>query len=75
MILTLKLVGLAFEVNKSHILQHKENVDKRTLEEQAEQENAVINLTFVDIIHYSFNYVGVLTGTKKILNYLVGRYF
>lgn len=41
MILTLKLVGLAFEVNTS-----------------AEK----VQPSFLDVFHYAFNYIGVLTG-------------
>lgn len=63
MILTLKLVGLAFEVNKSYQLQRKENIKDRNEDEQVELEYSIINPTFLDIWHYSFNYVGVLTGT------------
>lgn len=57
MILTLKLVGLAFEVNQSHCI--KEATSKE--EEEAAKYNK-INPNFVDIVHYSFNYIGVLTG-------------
>lgn len=64
MILTLKLVGLAFEVNKSYQLQHAENAHETNSDKQAEQEYSIINPTFLDIWHYSFNYIGVLTGTR-----------
>lgn len=66
MILTLKLVGLAFEVNKSYLLQHRENTGKKSEDELAEEEYNLVDPTFLDICHYSFNYVGVLTGTEKV---------
>ncbi|KAF5285875.1 hypothetical protein FQA39_LY04336 [Lamprigera yunnana] len=47
MMLTLKLVGLAFEINTSYL-----NGDKLN----------VVNPSFIDIFHYAFNYIGVLTG-------------
>lgn len=55
MILTLKLVGLAFEVNSVYLSNKKKDDD--------DEEYNRINPTFDDIIHYSFNYIGVLTGT------------
>lgn len=58
MILTLKLVGLAFEVHQAYILKKKEADPNTTLQEQY----AEINPNFEDILHYSFNYIGVLTG-------------
>ncbi|XP_037042093.1 lysophospholipid acyltransferase 7 [Bradysia coprophila] len=54
MILTLKLVGLAFERNL--VLCHSDG------KENGEERDALENITFVDIFHYSFNYIGVLTG-------------
>lgn len=64
MLLTLKLVGLAFEVNQTFLTNKKreasgEGVEKDTV--LKEQYNAV-QPNFLDIIHYSFNYIGVLTG-------------
>lgn len=56
MILTLKLVGLAFEVNQSHCAKPK------TEEEKEADRYQKVNPNFTDIIHYSFNYIGVLTG-------------
>lgn len=60
MILTLKLVGLAFEINQNYISK-PENTDK-TEEEKAKCQYQQINPGFIDILHYSFNYIGVLTG-------------
>ncbi|XP_030764555.1 lysophospholipid acyltransferase 7 [Sitophilus oryzae] len=62
MILTLKLVGLAFEVNSSHINTKKKDEAKKTNEEIAQNELHNIDLTFLDIFCYSINYIGVLTG-------------
>lgn len=68
MVLTLKLVGLAFEVNQTYIAKRKkdegsEDVDKDL---DKEQYNSV-HPNFIDIVHYSFNYIGVLTGKLKII--------
>lgn len=73
MILTLKLVGLAFEVNaaytKSKELGHSKKSDEVTAdvvvkpsEPLTENEKALLKLDMLDVFHYSFNYVGVLTG-------------
>lgn len=69
MLLTLKLVGLAFEVNQTYLTTKKreestEKEDKDLL--LKEQYNAVYP-GFLDIVHYSFNYIGVLTGKKSII--------
>lgn len=57
MMLTLKLVGLAFEINSSYQYKKKSDADK-TAEEKLDD----INPGLIDIFHYSFNYIGVLTG-------------
>lgn len=64
MILTLKLVGLAFEVNQTYLAKKKreesgENVDKDLI---LKEEYSAVDPKLLDIFHYSFNYVGVLTG-------------
>lgn len=56
MILTLKLVGLAFEVHRSY----RDLSDKTNMYD-------IIDPNFVDIFHYSFNYIGVLTGKLFII--------
>jgi lysophospholipid acyltransferase 7 len=69
MILTLKLVGLAFEVNAAHlkatqlVKMEKESPDAidEAMKLQTADE-ALLKLSLVDIVHYSFNYIGVLTG-------------
>lgn len=72
MILTLKLVGLAFEVNAAHLKsiglgEAKKNDDSgkelaKDVEVLTENEKALLKLDMMEIFHYSFNYVGVLTG-------------
>lgn len=62
MILTLKLVGLAFEVNSSYQIKKKRDIGMRPPEEKLEDELNDINPGFMEIFHYSFNYIGVLTG-------------
>lgn len=61
MILTLKLIGLAFEVNSAYLAKKSKESDsnKETVDDYCE-----IDPNLVDIIHYSLNYVGVLTGNE-----------
>uniref|UniRef100_A0A182NU42 Lysophospholipid acyltransferase 7 n=1 Tax=Anopheles dirus TaxID=7168 RepID=A0A182NU42_9DIPT len=59
MILTLKLVGLAFEVNSAFTKSLEQAADKPKL---SEADRALLKVDMLDIFHYSFNYVGVLTG-------------
>ncbi|KAK4874614.1 hypothetical protein RN001_013974 [Aquatica leii] len=61
MILTLKLVGLAFEVNSSYLITRR--IEEATsLEKSLEDESNIIDPSFIDIFHYTFNYIGLLTG-------------
>uniref|UniRef100_A0A1Y1N572 Lysophospholipid acyltransferase 7 n=1 Tax=Photinus pyralis TaxID=7054 RepID=A0A1Y1N572_PHOPY len=53
MILTLKLAGLGFEVNTAYL-----NRKKGSPEESSGEDDA----TFFDVFHYTFNYIGLLTG-------------
>lgn len=67
MILTLKIVGLAFEVNSAYVNKtNKTNelvADGSKFKEQIlEEEFSYVSPGFVDIFHYCFNYIGVLTG-------------
>lgn len=57
-----QLVGLAFERNLVLCPPAKDvdGIDNRTERESFE------NITFVDIFHYAFNYIGLLTGETKI---------
>jgi len=61
MVMVLKLVGLAFDVNRSY-LAHKANSTDKTEEHRLEEKSEIINPTFTDIFHYTFNYIGILTG-------------
>lgn len=62
MMLTLKLVGLAFEVNSTYNSQKKRDGAEKNQEERDEDDANKIEPNCLDIIHYVFNYVGVLTG-------------
>jgi lysophospholipid acyltransferase 7 len=66
MMLTLKLVGLAFEVNTTYNSQKKRDNSEKSQNEKDEDEANRIDPTCVDIFHYAFNYVGVLTGTGGV---------
>lgn len=52
MILTLKCIGLAFEVNSA--AQKQDN--------RSSYEKELLHLSFLDVLCYSFNYIGLLTG-------------
>lgn len=54
MILTLKLPGLAFEINSA--------ATAPADDVQGANSNALKKIDFMDVIHYSFSYMGVLTG-------------
>ncbi|XP_050101398.1 lysophospholipid acyltransferase 7 [Anopheles aquasalis] len=60
MILTLKLVGLAFEVNAAHTRRQLAAAGGGEPPKHIDQ--ALLQLDMLNIFHYSFNYVGVLTG-------------
>lgn len=62
MVLTLKLVGLAFELNTSYTSKKQKDTGNKTKEEQLQTESIEFELTFIEIFHYAFNYIGVLTG-------------
>lgn len=64
MILTLKLVGLAFEVNQTYLAKKKRKESSETVDKDLilKEEYNAVEPTFLNIFHYSFNYVGVLTG-------------
>lgn len=68
MVLTLKLVGLAFEVNTAYTNAVTAAATKSGIEDaaadaiQRHEQAAFGRLSFVDIMQYSFHYVGVLTG-------------
>lgn len=60
MIMTLKLMGLAFEVHDSEKLKAKTDLDQV---DQLEKKYTLVNPTPLDIFHYSFSHSGILTGT------------
>lgn len=62
MMLTLKMVGLAFELNTSYTSKKKIDKSDKTVEEQLKTESIEFDLTFIEVFHYAFNYIGVLTG-------------
>lgn len=69
MILTLRLVGLSFEVNAAHLraaeigrAKKSEGDDKPPEAPLSENEKALLKLDMLDVLNYSFNYVGILTG-------------
>jgi len=61
MILTLKLSGLAFEINSA--------ATAPADDVQGANSDALKKINFMDVIHYSFGYMGVLTGKIKTNNY------
>ncbi|XP_067006085.1 lysophospholipid acyltransferase 7 isoform X2 [Anabrus simplex] len=61
MMITLKLVGLAFEAHDSATKHSKVN-ESESSAVSAEKEATIIDPGFWDIFHYAFCYVGVLTG-------------
>lgn len=60
MILTLKLPGLAFEINSA--------ATAPTNDIQGANSDAFKKIGFMDVIHYSFSYMGVLTGEILEIN-------
>ncbi|XP_028137199.1 lysophospholipid acyltransferase 7 [Diabrotica virgifera virgifera] len=62
MMLTLKLVGLACEVNTSFEAKKKKDESTKTEEQEYEDERLQFKISFTDIFCYTFNYCGVLTG-------------
>jgi len=57
MILTLKLSGLAFEINSAATA---------PANDEGANSDALKKINFMDVIHYSFGYMGVLTGKMRI---------
>ncbi|CAH2037622.1 unnamed protein product, partial [Iphiclides podalirius] len=69
MIIVLRVVGVAFEINGSWLAvgegKKNENVNKsesKGVKERDDDFLEIINPSFVDLFHYSFNYIGLLTG-------------
>lgn len=70
MILVLRVVGVAFEINGSWLAMKKgkekgdKDVKKESKDgiERDDEFLEIINPSVNDLFHYSFNYVGLLTG-------------
>ncbi|XP_013169280.1 PREDICTED: lysophospholipid acyltransferase 7-like [Papilio xuthus] len=69
MIIVLRVVGVAFEINGSWITVGKtkkqENDDKKSQVKEFDRDDdfvEIINPCYADLFHYTFNYVGLLTG-------------
>lgn len=61
MVLTLKIIGFAFE--KNSVLTKVKMAEKKDEKlELTDAEKEIKNSSFVDIFHYCFNYIGLLTG-------------
>lgn len=66
--LSIQLVGLAFEVNTAHTNTETQLPDDAAQKHELETFG---QLNFVDIMHYGFNYIGVLTGTLNTRHILI----
>ncbi|XP_018561816.1 lysophospholipid acyltransferase 7 [Anoplophora glabripennis] len=62
MMVTLKIIGLAFEVNTSYYSKKKRDKGSKTEEEKLQDELCDIDVQFLDVFCYVYNYCGVLTG-------------
>ncbi|XP_052759265.1 lysophospholipid acyltransferase 7 [Galleria mellonella] len=70
MILVLRIVGVAFEINGSWLAMKKAKKKENELDNSKDAEMIqkddefleLINPSLLDLFHYSFNYVGLLTG-------------
>lgn len=67
MIIVLRVVGVAFEINGSWLAvgKAKKNENKEENKEEKVKDDdflEIINPDFQDLFHYSFNYIGLLTG-------------
>ena len=69
MILVLRVVGVAFEMNGSWLAvaekkkkEGKEDREAKQVKDRDDDFLELINPDFIDLFHYSFNYIGLLTG-------------
>ncbi|XP_045772314.1 lysophospholipid acyltransferase 7-like [Maniola jurtina] len=70
MIIVLRVVGVAFEMNGSWLAMAKaKKVEQKVAEKESEEKPLkdddfveLINPEFIDLFHYCFNYIGLLTG-------------
>ena len=61
------MVGLAFEVHDSNALREKYKANPGDDGLAVKLKFTKIKPTFLDIVFYSYCFVGMLTGNKKIL--------
>lgn len=64
MIMTLKIIGVAFEINTvtTKARENDKNGDDNTKSELTPAEAAIRDIGIVELFHYCFNYIGLLTG-------------
>lgn len=80
MIIVLRVVGVAFEINGSWLAvgkkkkNEKEGQTEIVVKEKDDDFLEFINPSFIDLFHYSFNYIGLLTGnafSENIFIYII----
>ncbi|VVC95550.1 unnamed protein product [Leptidea sinapis] len=66
MIIVLRVIGVAFEMNGSWLAvvnpKKKGNEEISKINDRDEEFIELINPNIIDLVHYSFNYIGLLTG-------------
>ncbi|CAD0199195.1 unnamed protein product [Chrysodeixis includens] len=65
MILVLRVVGVAFEINGSWLAvgkAKKQEKEQKEVKEKDDEFLEIINPDLLDLFHYAFNYIGLLTG-------------
>lgn len=63
MIIVLRVVGVAFEINGSWLAVGKaKKEENKDVKEKDDDFLEIINPDLQDLFHYSFNYIGLLTG-------------
>ncbi|KOB79401.1 Leukocyte receptor cluster member 4 protein [Operophtera brumata] len=65
MILVLRVVGIAFEINGSWLAITQAKKDDKTAEVKKDKDpdfTEIINPSFMDLFHYTYCYIGLLTG-------------
>lgn len=69
MILVLRVVGVAFEMNGSWLAmgRKKRSEDVEVRNDKDADFVELINPSLEDLLHYSFNYIGLLTGYYFII--------
>lgn len=67
MILTIKMIGLAFEVHDTHVRRSSKVPDPSGKRPDLEEEFRSVDPTVADIFHYGLNHAGLLTGNYVIM--------